>query len=164
YRPGSYDLSANELSCEVQPDPSRSYYISGTDIGGGIAYRPVNFWYAPTPYWSLGGRNGVENQGDDTRAVLKALPDGVGAVSFEMFDALPQICLLSGSLQYGAGREPRIAWAQNVRMPIELLDRRNPRPSVIPNVRTREGLRLRWFQEHPSNLLGSGGLSGTPHF
>lgn len=164
YRPGSYNLAANELSCEVQPDPSRSYYVSGTDIGGGISYRPVRFWYAPTPYWSLGGRNGVENQGDDTRAVLKALPAGGGSVSFEDFDALPQICVLSASLQYGAGREPRIAWNQYERMPIELLDRQAPRATVVPNVRTREGLRLRWFREHPSNLIGSGGLNGTPHF
>ncbi len=71
YRPGPYNLNANELSCEVAPDPSRSYYISGTDIDGGTPYRPSAFWFAPTPYWSLAGRNGVENQGDDARAVLK---------------------------------------------------------------------------------------------
>ncbi len=164
YRSGAYNLAANELSCEVTPDPSRGYYVSGTDVGGGIAYRPVRFWYAPTPAWSYAGRNGVENQGDDTRAILKALPTGTGTVTFETFDALPQICVLSASLQYGAGREPRIAWSTHERMPIELLDRQNPQATVIPNVRTREGLRLRWFREHPSNLLGSGRLSGTPHF
>ncbi len=164
YRPGPYNLAANELSCDVAPDPSRSYYVSGSDIGGGLSFRPVRYWYAPTPYWSLAGRNGVENQGDDTRAILKALPDGTGTVTFEDFDALPQICVLSASLQYGAGREPRIAWSMHERMPIELLDRQNPQATVIPNVRTREGLRLRWFREHPSNLLGSGRLAGTSHF
>jgi type II secretory pathway pseudopilin PulG len=163
YRQGSYDLNANELSCEVAPDPARSYYISGTDIGGGIPYKPVSFWFAPTPYWSVNGRFGVENQGDDTRAILKHIGDR-RTISFEDFDRAPQLAVLSASLQYGAGREPRIAWNQLERMPLELLNHSNPRPTVIPNVRTREGIRLRWFDEHPSNQINSGALAGTPHF
>lgn len=163
YRDGPYDLNANELSCEVAPDPSRSYYISGTDIGGGISYRPTAFWYEPTPYWSQNGRKGVENQGDDTRAVMKEVANA-SQVTFEVFDALPQLSVLSASLQFGAGREPRIAWNNYERMPVQLLDRLNPRPTVVPNVRTREGIRLRWFREHPSNVIGSGALADTPHF
>ena len=163
YRPGPYNLNENELSCEVAPDPSRSYYISGTDISGGIPYQPTSFWFAPTPYWSLAGRNGVENQSDDTRAVLKHAGHS-GTISFEDFDRLPQLAVLSASLQYGAGREPRISWNSLEKMPVELLDQYSPQSTVVPNVRTREGLRLRWFQEHPSNLINSGKLSGTPHF
>jgi hypothetical protein len=168
YRLGPYNLNANELSCEVAPDPSRSYYISGTDIGGGIPYMPTAFWYAPTPAWShvdsAGvARKGVENQGDDTRAVLKQVGNA-STITFEAFDALPQVSVLSASLQFGAGREPRIAWSNYERMPMQLLDQRNPKATQVPNVRTREGIRLRWFREHPSNLLGSGALSGTPHF
>jgi len=72
--------------------------------------------------------------------------------------------VLSASLQYGAGREPRIAWSSLEKMPIELLNHANPRPTVIPNVRTREGIRLRWFEEHRSNLVNSGSLNNTPHF
>jgi hypothetical protein len=164
YRIGPYNLNANELSCEVAPDPSRSYYISGTDISGGIYYRPSAFWFAPTPYWSLSGRNGVENQGDDARAVLKHVGSQSSVVHFEDFDRLPQIAVASVSLQYGAGREPRISWSDQQKMPIELLDYENPQPTVIPNVRTREGVRLRWFQEHLSNLINSGPLTGTAHF
>lgn len=163
YRTGPYNLVTNELSCEVAPDPSRSYYVSGSDIGGGITYQPTSFWYAPTPAWSYGGRNGVENQGDDTRAVLKHVGDA-STVTFEVFDALPQLSVLSASLQYGAGLEPRIAWSTFERMPMQLLAQTDPKPTQVPNVRTREGIRLRWFREHPSNLLGSGALSGTPHF
>ena len=163
YRQGSYNLNNNELSCEVPPDPARSYYISGTDIGGGISYKPVKFWYAPTPYWSINGRNGVENQSDDTRAVLKHVGNA-RTVTFEDFDRAPQLAVLSASLQYGAGREPRISWNQLERMPLELLDHSNPRPTVVPNVRTREGIRLRWFEEHRSNLINSGALNNTPHF
>jgi hypothetical protein len=163
YRIGPYNLNANELSCEVAPDPSRSYYISGTDIGGGISYMPTAFWYAPTPYWSAIGRKGVENQGDDTRAVMKHVGNA-STITFEAFDALPQLSVLSASLQFGAGREPRIAWNNVERMPMQLLDQVDPRPTQVPNVRTREGIRLRWFREHPSNVIGSGALAGTPHF
>ena len=162
YRLGPYNLNANELSCEVTPDPSRSYYISGTDIGGGISVKPVAFWFAPTLAWSTNGRIGVENQSDDTRAVLKSV--GSGTITFDDFDSAPQIAVVSVSLQYGAGREPRISWNKAEKMPIELLDQNNPQPTVIPNVRTREGLRLRWFNEHPSNLINSGSLYGTAYF
>ena len=48
------------------------------------------------------------------------------------------------------------SWSGSERMPMELLDRTAPQPTVIPNVRTREGIRLRWFDEHPSNLIGAG--------
>ncbi|MDB6077221.1 MAG: hypothetical protein JWO82_968, partial [Akkermansiaceae bacterium] len=65
YRPGRYNLAANELSCKVSPDPSRTYYVSASDIDGGFNFVPISFWYSPTPAWSTGGRNGVENQGDD---------------------------------------------------------------------------------------------------
>ena len=68
YRPGPYNLNSNELSCQVAPDPSRSYYISGSDLGGGQSSFPLDYWNAPTPAWSRNGRNGIENQSDDTRA------------------------------------------------------------------------------------------------
>jgi type II secretory pathway pseudopilin PulG len=162
YRPGRYNLANNVLSCETAPDPSRCYYVSASDIDGGINFLPVEFWYAPTYSVYMNGKYGVTNQGDDSRAILKQAP-GNGGVTFEAFDQLPQLAVLSASLQYGAGREPRIAWSKYERMPMQLLDKSNPTPTVIPNVRTREGIRLRWFQEHPSNLL-SGALAGTAHF
>ncbi len=163
YNTASYDLSANELSSELPPDPARSFYISGTEISGGIPYQPVEYWYAPTPYWSAAGRRGVENQAEEMRAIWKHLGDYRG-ITYEDFDSLPQLAVISASLQYGAGREPRLAWNSEERMPVELLDFHNPRPSVPPNVRTREGVRLRWFDEHASNVLGAGPLARTAFF
>ncbi|MCB1132458.1 MAG: hypothetical protein KDN05_15130, partial [Verrucomicrobiae bacterium] len=163
YRTGSYDLNQNELSCDVPPDPSRSFCITGTDIDGGQKFRPEFFWYAPTPLGSVGLWGGIKNQSDDTRAVLKRVGNR-STVSFEDFDAMPQISVVSASLQYGAGREPRISWNEKRKMPVELLDQFNPQPTVTPDVRTRESVRLRWFQEHLSNQINSGPLSGTPHF
>jgi hypothetical protein len=163
YRPGPYDLSANRLSCEIAPHPSRSYYVSGSDIGGGIAYRPTLFWYAPTPFFSVGLANGIVNQADDTRVVMK-LNTGSYPVTYEGFDALPQLAYVSCSLQYGAGKEPRVAWNDESPMDLELLDLANPRPTLAPDVRTRQGIRLRWFEEHPSNLRNAGPMSGNEGF
>lgn len=158
YRPGPYDLNANVLSCEVSPDPSRCYYVSGSDLDssgdGGMDFKPVKFWYAPS---------GVRTQSDDTRVIAKAV-SGSGAVTFDDFDSLPQVSVTSASLQYGAGREARISWNVNERMPMEFLAAVNPTPTVVPNVRTREGIRLRWFHEHPSNIINSGALASTAHF
>ncbi|MBK1825494.1 hypothetical protein [Haloferula rosea] len=163
YRPGPYNLAANMLSCEVAPDPSRSFYVSGSDIDkDGAPFRPIRFWYAPTPAWSFDGR-GVVNQGDDTRVVMKHLGD-VSTVTFEVFDSLPQLAYISASLQYGAGREPRVSWNDQRPMDVELLDPVNPRPTLDPDVRTREGIRLRWFDEHLSNIVNSGALAADSHF
>ncbi|WP_193210887.1 hypothetical protein [Luteolibacter marinus] len=163
YRPGAYDLSKNQLSCEVAPDASRNYYISAAEISGGMKSRPIRFWFDATQLWSTGGRNGIENQSDDTRVVMKSLA-GSGPVTFESFDALPQLSYLSGSLQYGAGREPRIAWNVNNKMTVELLGKESPNPRVEPDVRTRDGIRMRWFDEHLSNRMNAGALVSSPQF
>ena len=168
YRPIAYNLNENVLSCEVSPDPARSYYVSASEYQdpddpqdiGGVPFLPVEFWYAPTPTHAM--KDGVTHQADDTRAILKQV--GVSPkVTFEIFDSLPQVAVLSGSLQYGAGREPRISWSSQERMTLQLLDKTKPQPTVIPNVRTREGIRMRWFVEHESNLR-SGSLARTAHF
>ena len=163
YHPGDYDLAKNELSSEVAPDVSRSYYISQAEITGGMKSRPIKYWFDATQLWSTAGRKGIENQSDDTRVVVKALT-GTEPVTFESFDALPQVAYVSGSLQYGAGREPRIAWNAKDPLPIEFLDKANPRPQLEPNVRTRDGLRMRWFDEPLSNQINSGALSASPQF
>lgn len=161
YHMGSYNLANNRLSCKVAPDPGRSYYVSASDISDdGHSFLCKYFWYAPTPQW--GG--GVKNQSDDTRVIMKSLA-GASTVSFEDFDKLPQVTVLSASLQYGAGKEPRLAWTPDQPKKMELLSKTTPKPTLVPDVRTREGIRLRWFQEHPSNTQsGSGALANTPYF
>ena len=157
----NYALEANTLTCTKPPHPSRSYYTSDSEIDGGIDFVPTLYWFAPITW--LGG---ITNQADDCRVVLKQLGNRTG-IKFEDFDALPQLALLSASLQYGAGREPRIAWSLNEKMIVEetgSTDVSSQPLKIPPNVRTREGIRLRWHDEHLSNLEGSGSLKGTPHF
>jgi type II secretory pathway pseudopilin PulG len=164
YRMGNYDLNKNVLSCNVAPDPGRAYYVSASDIGGGFSFLPIEFWYAPTPAWYVNGNFGVLYQSDDTRAIMKSVVNS-STVTFDEFDLLPQLAVLSASLQYGAGMEPRISWSNYNRMPMQLLDLANPKPTIIPNVRTRESIRLRWFDEHQSNILGAGKvMKNTSHF
>ncbi|MCX6873556.1 MAG: hypothetical protein NTW21_07075 [Verrucomicrobia bacterium] len=160
---GPCALEANSLTCLKPPHPSRSYYTSDSEVDGGINFIPTLFWFAPAEGFTSGG---IRNQTDDCRVVLKKLGTASN-VTFKDFDALPQIALLSASLQYGSGREPRIAWSLNEKMVVE-----ETGPTAVstqplkypPNVRTREGIRLRWFDEHRSNLEGSGDLKDTPHF
>jgi hypothetical protein len=150
-------MEANELSCEVAPDPSRCFMFTSSEINGGISHMPNSYWFAPTVVWN------IQNQADDQRMILKSLGTA-RSVTPEVFDKLPQMALVSCSLQYGGGREPRISWAATGKEKMEFVPRVNPQPTQIPNVRTREGYRLRWFQEHPSNQINSGSLRGTPFF
>ncbi len=152
-----YALERNELSCTVSPDVSRCFYFTSSELDGGINFQPTRYWFAPTNYWN------IRNQADDQRMILKELGTR-GNISPEIFDTLPQIAYASCSLQYGGGREPRISWAADGREPMEYTELVNPTPTQVPNVRTREGYRLRWFQEHPSNQINSGSLRGTPFF
>lgn len=156
----NYSLEKNALSCETSPDPSKNYYLSNDELDGGISFIPTTYWFEPTTAWKAGG---IANQGDDCRVILKKLGDR-NNITFEEFDALPQISMVSASLQYGAGREPRLAWSKVEKMPVEETATVDPKATIAPNVRTREGIRLRWNNETRSNLLGSGALSGTAHF
>lgn len=157
----SYALEKNRLSHEKAPEVSRNFYLSNLVIRGGIRVMPFLFWFAPTTYWKAGG---IVNQGDDCRVVWKLRGNRTG-ITFEDFDRLPQLGIISASLQYGAGREPRVAWDRLDKVPIEETSATPPViATLVPDVRTREGVRLRWHREHLSNELGSGKLVGSPHF
>jgi hypothetical protein len=164
----NYALEANTLSCLAPPHPSRNFHVSNyDDSDSGLDIIPALYWLAPTKAWTSGG---IKNQTDDCRVIVKQLGKRTN-VTFEDFDALPQLALLSASLQYGGGREARISWSLNEKMAIEDSTDIATHPlTAPPNVRTREGIRLRWFDEHKSNLAGSGSLTisgslkDTPHF
>ncbi|MDP0491929.1 MAG: hypothetical protein Q7Q71_12845 [Verrucomicrobiota bacterium JB023] len=160
----SGDVTNNLLTAEKAPDPSRNFYISSSefdedDTGSGFNYKLINYWYAP-PTWLS---REINNQADDSRMIWKDATE-VDSLSIYEFDDLPQLALVSCSLQYGAGKEPRVAWSENKVMTVEETDLEDPVLETAPDVRTREGFRLRWFQEHLSNegvvegMGGSGGL------
>ncbi|NNC89413.1 MAG: hypothetical protein HKN82_13225 [Akkermansiaceae bacterium] len=152
------NLAATELSCEVLPHPNRNCYSTNNNVNGGFDGQPVEYWEAPVHF-----RSGftAKNQADDYQMVLKEL-GSLTTLSHEEFDELPLIMQVSCSLQYGAGKEPRIAWdrlnpVQMEELPIENPVKRNP-----PDVRTRDGFRMRWFVEPDSNTLSADGLRDDP--
>jgi hypothetical protein len=150
----------NTLSPAYAPDPALNYYFTASELDGGMDFRPTEYWFAPTEYWN------VKNQSDDFRMMLKQRGTQTG-IAPEVFDKLPQIAYVSCALQYGAGREPRVAWNESNKVPMEETELRNPVARQIPDVRTRDGYRLRWFREHESNILASGQLQrgrDAPHF
>ena len=155
------NLEGNLLSARVGPDPGKNFYFTSSDVSASLRDNPpIEWWEAP-----VGSGNTARNQADDNQMLLKVVGDrrGVDAIDY---DYLPQVSHVSCSLQYGAGKEPRIQWDKL--NPVVMEETKfnyhlNPlkRP---PDVRSRDGFRLRWFWEHQSNELGSGGLRGTPHF
>ncbi|MDP0491860.1 MAG: hypothetical protein Q7Q71_12500 [Verrucomicrobiota bacterium JB023] len=82
----------------------------------------------------------------------------------EDFDSFPMAQFVSCALQYGDNRELPVVWAENFPVPVEGLDAVAPVATLPPDRRTRDGFRMRWFRETQSNQIGSGVLSGTPHF
>lgn len=150
----------NRLSAEVGPDPSRNLYISSsefgdTENGSGFPYRIENFSYHPFP--------GNPTQADDARMMWKDA-SGVSNLSIFDFDALPTLQSVSCSLQYGAGREPSLATNVNRTIPVEFTELREPTLVNPPDVRSREGFRLRWFEEHPSNTGALNNPAGSGIF
>ena len=157
----NFNLLANMLSCEVTPDVSRNYWVAPifTPLEGWGA-KPSKYYYAAQPTLDA---NTVQAQ--DTRAILKSAA-GVSRVgSYADLDSLPQISVLSGSLQYGAGKEPKLVWSTQNDMPWETFSSIGGVPTIVPNVRTREAIRMRWFNEHTSNINNAGStMRSTPHF
>lgn len=149
----SENLLNNRLSSEVAPDPSRNYYVSSAEFdddnqGSGFNFTINQFWYSPFDIPWMGIK--IDNQADDARMIWKRA-DEISSMDVFDFDDLPQMQFVSCSLQYGAGKEPRVAWSELNKMRVEKTDLFNPVLRTAPDVRTREGFRLRWFLEHESN-------------
>ena len=145
-------LHTNTLSPTVAPNPANCYYL---DLEPPRPQQPARFLEVPAE---------GETQADDYRMCLKPVGSS-SAVSYGSFDNLPQIMFANCSLQYGGLDELPVRWVDTNPVDIEILESLDAAPTQPPDVRTRDGFRLRWFQEHPSNLIGSGTLGDQPaHF
>lgn len=150
------NILANRLSSTVAPDPSRNFYVSSSefdedDTGSGFDFKLIDYRYSPVQNILFSwGRTTVNNQADDSRMMWKDAT-GQSSLSILEFDGLPQLQSVSCSLQYGAGKEPQVAWSEINTIPVELTSLQDPLVRTKPDVRSREGFRLRWLEEHPSN-------------
>ena len=100
---------------------------------------------------------------DDSRAIWKSAKD-VSSLNVVGFDTLPQIQAVSCSPQFGAGREPNVVWSVNNTVPIPFYPTTDYSITAIPDNRSREGYRLRWFDEPVSNILAASKTAGAAAF
>lgn len=150
-------IGQNTLSPNVAPDPTRYYW---SDMRTKHAKKPDKFIESP------GGGN--SSGGDNYLIALKAATGSSRRITDEAFDSMPQIVYANTSLQAGGGDELPVQWLHS--NPVEvyaLASKTAVLPGrAIPDVRTRDGSRFRWWNENlPSNIAGSGQLQGEPeHF
>ncbi len=138
---GEFDLSANLLTATQAPRPERCLTISNAPGQPGFDFVPTGIsMKSAAPFFALFGMGGLQNPADDLRVILKDMGDATG-VDVETFDRFPQIALISGSLQYGAGRESVASWAGPLQIAIE--ETTDGPPRLTPDGKTRQGLRLR---------------------
>ncbi len=153
-RSGRYDLdtvSNNLLSPTVSPNPSRYYY---QDMERKHSQEPKTFYEFPRPGYGSGSDN-----------YLMALKrGGTRTITDVDFDNLPSIVYANLSLQAGGGDELPLLWRSNAEVPVYRLSSSGATlpGGAVPDVRTRDGFRLRWWREHGSNELASGQLSRHP--
>lgn len=153
-RSGPYDhdmVSNNLLSPTIAPHPSRYYH---QDMARRHSLAPISFFEFPGPEYASGPDNN-----------LMALKRGTGRTVTDLdFDSLPQIVYANTSLQAGGGDELPLLWNSSAVVPVHRLA--GPAAvlsgSATPDVRTRDGFRLRWWRETRSNELASGSLSRHP--
>lgn len=142
----------NTLSPSVAPDPTRYYW---QDMRIKHAQIPLRFIEKPG--------SGTSSGADNYLIALKDASSG-GNVTNRSFNNLPLIVYANGSLQAGGNDEPPVFWNSATPVPVyPLASTAAVLPgAAVPDVRTRDGMRLRWWHEHPSNKAGSGSLAGHP--
>lgn len=108
-------------------------------------------------------QSGDYTQADDYVMLWKPMK-GSGTIDQTAFNNLPQGSLVSCAYQYGDEDELPVEWSNLDPVPFPKSTKTNAAISQKPDRRTRDGFRLRWFEETQSNIIGSGSLAGTPHF
>ena len=143
--------SLNALTSSDAPSSSRYFYID----------YPTEFDSPPTRFREE-PKGGIASGADNYMVSLKEINVN-GPVNAQNFVQLPLFSYASISLQAGGSDEYPLRWNSET-APVHLL---NSSAEVLgdgrpPDVRTRDGFRLRWWNETESNIMGSGGLSGYP--
>ena len=153
-RSARYELDAignNLLSPTISPHPTRYYY---QDMERKHSQAPESFFEYPKP----GVGSGSDNY-------LMALKNGArGSTTDVAFDSMPLIVYANTSCQAGGGDELPLLWRSNSEVPVYRLASASAvlPGGATPDVRTRDGFRLRWWKEHRSNEAASGQLSRHP--
>lgn len=150
------DSTRNRMSASVAPDPSRYFW---QDMSRTVGGRPTEFLEIPQ-----GGSQTNQSGGDNYAMGLKKEVRG----GLNAFNNAQQISYINVSLQAGGSDELPVQWSdQGTRAKVHFLPSNSAvlPGSAIPDVRTRDGFRMRWWDEtlNQSNVRGSGVLSREPH-
>ena len=159
-----FDVARNVLSASVAPDPSIYFWqdMRVRDTSNRVIHTsvPRSFIEFPGP----GNQSGGDNY-------MMSLKSAGRARSFNdsSFNSMQSIVYANTSLQAGGSDELPVQWSsgRGARVPEprvhQLANSRARLPgTAIPDTRTRDGFRIRWWDEHRSNVLGSGQLRGQP--
>ncbi len=175
--------SNNIMYAESTPSPAASFYQDHRQNPNEALFAPENPGadskiikdriYLPPTEWrefvppkppddvQLAGYT----QADDYLMLWKPIKgNGSGSIDLNAFNQLPQGDFVSCAYQYGDEDELPVEWSYLDPVPFPKSTLGNAALSQVPDRRTRDGFRLRWFEEHPSNRMGGGSLAGTPHF
>ena len=181
------NFANNTLTPTVAPSPMRSFYQDRRLDNQGLFQLPPTAPLPPGTRPPIGGpvenllrqlplewrevvparpssgnlQSAAYTQADDYRVRWK--PFTGGTLSSTSFANLPMGRFISCAYQYGDEDELPVEWTEFDTVPYLKSTLASPVVNAMPDRRTRDGFRLRWFQEPESNLLGSGSLAGLPH-
>lgn len=178
----SYDernFANNRLTPTESPSPARAFYQDSRADGyplfqvqqsfppvPGLANNllpkiPVE-WREIVPAKPAGNvQSAAYTQADDY--IMSWKPLNGGSFNETSFGNFPMGRFVSCAYQYGDEDELPVEWTSLDPVPYPKSSLANPTVTTVPDRRTRDGFRLRWFQETESNIIGSGSLAGTPH-
>lgn len=172
------NFSANLLSADAPPNPSRAFYqdaradgvplFQPLSTGTGPLAQPNSLtglpieWREIVPPRPAGNiQTSAWTQADDYFMSWKPLQGSL--TNLQSFQNMPMGRFISCAYQYGDEDELPVEWTSQDTVPMSRSTLARPVIATTPDRRTRDGFRLRWFQETVSNLIGGGSLAGKPH-
>jgi hypothetical protein len=173
------NMANNLLSSSVAPSPARAFYqdkrgdgyplfrvLQGFPPKPGLANNvlpkiPLEWREVVPPKPGGNIHSAGYTQADDYFMSWK--PFSGGSLNATSFASMPMGRFISCAFQYGDQDELPVEWTELDPVPFLKSSTANPVVTGLPDRRTRDGFRLRWFQETESNILGSGSLAGLPH-
>ncbi len=174
------NFAKNVLTPSQAPSPRRAFYQDKREDNQPLfqverGYRPPpgladnvlpqipQAWREIVPPKPAGNVQATQyTQADDYFMTWKPLT--ASTFSEVTFSNYPMGRYISCAYQYGDEDELPVEWTGLDPVPFPKSTMAIPIIDDLPDRRTRDGFRLRWFQETQSNLYGSGSLAGTTHF
>ncbi|MDA7611667.1 hypothetical protein N9911_00070 [Akkermansiaceae bacterium] len=164
---GNYSIGGDTLNNLLTPynaESENNYLLDEVPIpsGGENGYSAEK----PLTFFEAGGAASTDG-GDNFQFLIKDASSYRRVLKAECQRA-PMMLAGSISLQAGGGDEEPTRWSSKSPVPVYEFKNNIAGQSLVavggsaePDVRTRDGFRLRWFNENPANTAGSPALGGS---